>query len=628
MANYVRKKLLVKLFLFFFISSCAIPSTYLRKDIIATIRNICKNEFNIEVNVWDIGETIWVYSPSKLFKESGQWNIMNNRWDEEVSGQQRKIYTTLQRVLLSIDKPPKFFCFIMSDIDNLGVDWYEIVFIPDIVKYYLDQQAIGYVSSTEINKRIVSFYRRVPQALGDKEGHHIKKYDLKMEDFIALLVKQNMESEFFYQGERKNNFSINQLDVFYVQGKLNVTFDIMVKKYQEDLPKPLDKAEEIINRLLSIYSEFHGITEVSIRDNFNKKTKELKFSSHNQKIIIDELDKNSLVRAQRIDFYVKKGDEYYYDKKYSEAMENYQKALSIDSQDITALSGLGDVYFLLGEYLKSIEYYSKVLEIEPTYTKNQYSLGLAHLELAQYEKAIEYFQKALKNDSENEWLYLNIGSAYFNIGEYNLAVKYFLRALDLEPKFVQAYYYLGLTHFYLENYGQAIFNYEKALEIDPDYFLAYYQLGWTYYALRKDEKAVEYYQKGLERKQENNYYAFGYNNLSLALIALKRYQEVINYSQKALSYDPDNFNTHFNLGYAYYGLKNYLEALNYFDKAIQINPNSPQIYAYISLIYNLLGDNNNARENYEKARELFQKHEGSTAPQEILDYLDSYLDQK
>jgi tetratricopeptide (TPR) repeat protein len=601
----------------------------LRKDIIKTIRDICKNEFNIEVNVWDIGETVWVYSPSKLFKEGGQWNITNDRWSEEVSEQERKIYTTLQRVLLSIDRPPKFFCFILSDIQNIGVDWYRIVFIPDIVKYSLEQQAIGYVSSVEINKRIISFYRHVPQALGDKDGKHINKHDINMEEFIALLVKQEMESEFYLKEERKNNFDINQLEVFYSQGKLNVIFEIALKKYQENLPKPLEKAEEIVNRLLSIYSEFHNINQVTIRDNFNKKTKELKFSSHKQKkMTINELDKNSLVITQQADFYIKKGDEYYYDKKYNEAIENYQKALNIDGQNINALSGLGNVYFLLGDYLKSIEYYSKVLTIEPNYTKNQYSLGLAYLELAQYEKAIEYFQEALENDPENEWLNLNIGSAYLNIGEYNLAVKYFLRALDLEPKFTQAYYYLGLTHFYLENYGQAIFNYEKVLEIDLDYFLAYYQLGWTYYILGKDEKAIEYYQKGLELKQDDNYYVFGYNNLSLALIAQKRYQEAINYLQKALSYEPDNFNTHFNLGYAYYGLKDYLKALADFNKAAQIESNNPQTYAYISLIYNLLGDKENAQKNYIKAKELFQKQGSSSAPKEILDYLDSYLDQQ
>ena len=115
MAKNARKILLFSLLIL--LSACAIPPTYSRKDISATIKRICKDEFNLQVTVWDYGDTVWVYAPMKLVDDEGKLNITkDNRWKEEVSEDMRKISVSLNRVFLSIDKPPKFYCFIRSNI--------------------------------------------------------------------------------------------------------------------------------------------------------------------------------------------------------------------------------------------------------------------------------------------------------------------------------------------------------------------------------------------------------------------------------------------------------------------------------------------------------------------------------
>ena len=628
MAKCALKNLLANIVLLFFVASCSIPPTYSRKNIVDTIKRICRDEFNIEVNAWDIGDTIWVHTPSKIFDETGKWNVIDNtRWSEEVSEQSRKIYSTLQRVLLSIDHPPKFYCFIMSDIDKFGLDWYRIVFIPDIIKYSFEQYAIGYVSSEEINKRFVSFYQQTTQALGDKKGSHIKKYDMSMGEFIALLAKQEIESE-FYRQDRRKNFDVNNLDIIYSKGKLDISFEIMIKKYEENLPDPMTKTTEIVKRLLGIYSEFHDIAKTTIRDDFNKKTKELTFPSHKQqKLDVIEQQDYSLVETVRVDFYLQKANEYYHDKNYDKAIDYYHRALNIEANNVNALFGLGNTYFTLGNYKKSLTYYSKILEIDPKYKKIQQNLGLVHLQLGNHKEAIKYLHIALKEEPDNEWIYADIGYAYLYSRQYDLAVKYLLRALDIKPEFIQAYYNLGLAHFYLENYGQAIYNYEKAVEIDPDYFLAYNQLGWTYYILGKYDLAIEYYQKALVYEQEKSQYANAYNNLGLVYSAQKKYKEAIESLQKALAYAPDNFSSYYYLGYVYYVLKNHSQALINFGKAASIQPNDPQIYLYISKIYTELGSNEKARENFQKAKSLFKKKENHVLSEDLLDYFNKYSDQ-
>lgn len=251
MGKSARKVLFFNLFLIFFLS-CSTSPTYSRKEVDEIIEGICQKEYNLNVRAWDIDDTIWIYAPFEY-------------WDENVIENIRRIFLSLRRVILSMDKPPKFYCFVASDIKETGVDVYYMGFVPDMIKLMMEQISLG-----EFQEREVFINELNPRAIGDKEGNHISKYNITMGEFISYLVWQSMQKK-FTAVEVQNNFQIDKLETNYYNGKLYITFDIKVKEFKKGLLNPFEEAKKIVEKFLKIYSFFEDIIEVEIDDTFNKR---------------------------------------------------------------------------------------------------------------------------------------------------------------------------------------------------------------------------------------------------------------------------------------------------------------------------------------------------------------------
>jgi len=145
---------------------------------------ICRNEFNIDVNVASVGETVWIYAPfKKLITEDGQWN-------QEALEDRRKIFLALGRVFLSMDNPPKFYCLLVSGIEGIGFDTYTIGFIPDLIKLNM-----GLISLGDWDKRIAFFSFPNPEALDDTQGKHMQAYDIQPDEFADYLADRQVKNK-------------------------------------------------------------------------------------------------------------------------------------------------------------------------------------------------------------------------------------------------------------------------------------------------------------------------------------------------------------------------------------------------------------------------------------------------
>jgi len=250
-------------FLITLLLSCAtdIQPTYSRKDIKSIISNICKKEFNIEVKVWESGDTIWIYAPfTSVLDEKRQIS-------KTIQTHIRRIFLSINRVILSMDKAPKFYAFVFSDTQDIGFDVYYIGFAYDLLKFELNNISLGQMQERQAILQLLN-----PQALGDTEGNHINKYDITLGEFVSYLIKQSIEKT-FSAPEVKDNFKINELRANFANGKLEITFDIMVQKYREGLAYPFDEITAITKKFLKVYDYPKDLLEVEIKDNFNKKTR-------------------------------------------------------------------------------------------------------------------------------------------------------------------------------------------------------------------------------------------------------------------------------------------------------------------------------------------------------------------
>ena len=72
---------------------------------------------------------------------------------------------------------------------------------------------------------------------------------------------------------------------------------------------------------------------------------------------------------------------------------------------------------------QAIEAYQKALTINPDYAKAQTNLGNVYLEQGKYDLAIKSYQKALTINSDDAWAHCNLGVAYHQQGRYDLAIE-------------------------------------------------------------------------------------------------------------------------------------------------------------------------------------------------------------
>lgn len=247
------KILLFSLILIFLTSCTGSSPSYSRKDIGKVIAKICKEEFNIDIKVWEEGNTIWLYSPFESVLDA------EGKWNKDVSTTVRRIFLSLRRVILSIDKRPEFYCFVVSDIKKIGADLYYAGYVKDLMML-----EIGYLPVEEFENREVLIQMLSPKALGDTQGTHIPLHDITMGEFISYLVRQNIEKKFTSE-ENKKFFQINSIQADYARNALKINVDIKVKEYKAKLPDPFEEAKKIVTRLLEIYDP-KDIIEVEIND--------------------------------------------------------------------------------------------------------------------------------------------------------------------------------------------------------------------------------------------------------------------------------------------------------------------------------------------------------------------------
>lgn len=99
----------------------------------------------------------------------------------------------------------------------------------------------------------------------------------------------------------------------------------------------------------------------------------------------------------------------------------------------------------------------------------------------------------------------------------------------------------------------------------------------------ENEEAIHNYLEILNDNIDRSYLATIYNNIGWAYLNLNDYDNAMDYTQKALEYDPEDSITLSNLGNCYYGLQDYKTAITYYENAMMIDPsNTYSLYGYAS----------------------------------------------
>ena len=90
-------------------------------------------------------------------------------------------------------------------------------------------------------------------------------------------------------------------------------------------------------------------------------------------------------------------------------------------------------HFMNGEYHEAIEIYDKILTISPTNAKTSLMKGIALDNLERHKASILEFYKVNQQEPENITALIGLGVGFGNYGEYKQALTYFEQAYELAP---------------------------------------------------------------------------------------------------------------------------------------------------------------------------------------------------
>jgi tetratricopeptide (TPR) repeat protein len=119
-------------------------------------------------------------------------------------------------------------------------------------------------------------------------------------------------------------------------------------------------------------------------------------------------------------------------KEFDEARQRFEKALSIDADEVDAHYQLGRIARMQGRYADAISHFSEVVTRDDRHAQNELwrEIGATYLAAGQYSDAIDALEKFLeRRQSDPEGLYL-AGRAQAALGNYSEAVAAMRACID------------------------------------------------------------------------------------------------------------------------------------------------------------------------------------------------------
>jgi tetratricopeptide (TPR) repeat protein len=262
-------------------------------------------------------------------------------------------------------------------------------------------------------------------------------------------------------------------------------------------------------------------------------------------------------------------------KKDKEALAEFEKTLSLDSNFIDALSQIAEIHLAKGQAEKALERCNAQLKIVPNNPVIYNLLGRIYFVEKKDDKAEEYFKKSIELDKNFLPSYMDLGSVYAKSNSYDKAIQQYEDVLKANPKLLPPYMLLGVIYEKQEKYDKAKENYEKALKIDPKFAPAANNLAWNY----------------AERG--------GDIDIALSL------------AQSAKEQLPDDPSISDTLGWIYYKKNAYLKAIGLLKESAEKLQGNPVIHYHLGMAYFKNGQKELAKKELNQALTLSQDFPGS-----------------
>lgn len=117
-----------------------------------------------------------------------------------------------------------------------------------------------------------------------------------------------------------------------------------------------------------------------------------------------ELEQQEYFNPQIADEERDKGNQFFKEMKYPEAVKHYTEAIKRNPKDPRAYSNRAACYTKLAALPEGLKDAEKCIELDPTFVKGYTRKGAVQFFMKEYEKALKTYQEGLKHDPQNQEL--------------------------------------------------------------------------------------------------------------------------------------------------------------------------------------------------------------------------------
>jgi len=188
--------------------------------------------------------------------------------------------------------------------------------------------------------------------------------------------------------------------------------------------------------------------------------------------------------------YLSKGEQYFSQSKYQEAVVEFRNAVQIDPRSTDAHYQLARAYMRLKNPQAAYRELVETVTLAPQNSDAQLQLAALLVTGRQYEQAEAAANKVIAADPKNSKAHTILGAKHAMLGELSTAISEFQKAIELDPKQVEYYDSLGTLYLSAGRPSAAEAVHKNAIQANPKSTQARMTLG-KFYFLRHEMAEAE-----------------------------------------------------------------------------------------------------------------------------------------
>ena len=268
------------------------------------------------------------------------------------------------------------------------------------------------------------------------------------------------------------------------------------------------------------------------------------------------------------------------------------------------LNQLAQIALIKNNLNDGITLLNKSLKIKEDQPLILYDLAIAFTISNKLEESIIVLDSAIKIESSNPKFYLRKAINLIKLDRVKESIDCYQHLIELTPNKIKPYVDKAEILESIGNKTEAYSLYNKAILIEPKNASLYIKYGYFLYRIDRVEEALIAYKMSIQLEPIN---PGAMKNMGYLYKKIRKFEKAIFYLKESVKIE-DNHEVNHNIGSIYCDLGKYEEGIEFYDKAIQIKPDIAAYFVSKAYALEHLKQIDKAILSYDSALKISNEH--------------------